>query len=293
VPYALAVFSGITVEQAAQIAPDVLWFQLYRFPNDDHKIGMDLVRRAEAVGVQALVLTFDTPARVSRPRELKSGIPTPFRLTWQMRLNALSSPAWLSALAQNGMPRFASLAPYMGDKVSLAESAAFIRREQGGTFTWDELARYRDKIKNTKLVVKGVLHPADAERLVGLGVDGMFVSNQGGRQLEALPASIDALPDIARAVGGKASIILDSGVRSGLDVARAIALGADAAFAGKAFLWSLGALGAQGPARYIDMLTEDMKATLGQTGCASVAELRQLVVRHPGACRVPDAAERA
>lgn len=292
VPYTLGVLSGITVEQAAEIAPDVLWFQLYRFANNNHKIGMDLVRRAEAAGVQALVLTFDTPARTTRPRESKSGIPHPFRLTWQMRLDALSSPAWMSSLAKNGIPRFVSLTPYMGGQLSLEESTAFIRREQGGAFTWDELARYRDVVKKTKLVVKGVLHPADAERLVKLGMDGMVVSNHGGRQIEALPASIDALPEITRVVGGKATIILDSGVRSGVDAARAVALGADAAFAGKAFMWSLGALGPAGPAHFIDVLTEDVKATLGQTGCNTVAELRKVPIRHPGAWKAEALRER-
>ena len=107
-----------------------------------------------------------------------------------------------------------------------------------------------------------------------------------------LPASIDALPEIARVVGGKATIILDSGVRSGVDAARAVALGADAAFAGKAFMWSLGALGPEGPGHYINVLTEDVKATLGQTGCNTVAELRKVPVRHPGAYSTADAIER-
>ena len=292
VPYTLGVLSGITVEEAARIAPDVLWFQLYRFANNNHKIGMDLVRRAEQAGVQALVLTFDTPARTTRPRESKSGIPHPFRLTWKMRFDALSSPPWLSSLAKNGIPRFVSLNPYMGDNLSLEESTAFIRREQGGAFTWEELARYRDAVKKTKLVVKGVLHPADAERLVKLGMDGMVVSNHGGRQIEALPASVDALPAVVKAVGGKATIILDSGVRSGVDAARAVALGADAAFAGKAFMWSLGALGPDGPGHLIDVLTEDVKASLGQTGCNTVAELRKVPIRHPGAWRMEQMVER-
>ena len=291
VPYTLGVLSGITVEQGAELAPDVLWFQLYRVANNGHKIGLDLARRAAAAGVQALVLTFDTPARTTRPRESKSGIPHPFRLTMKMRLDAMSSPPWLMALAKNGIPRFVSLNPYMGDNLSLEESTAFIRREQGGAFTWDELKLYRDVWKGP-LVLKGVLHPQDAERAAQIGIDGILVSNHGGRQIEALPASIDALPAVVRAVGGKASVILDSGVRSGVDAARAVALGADAAFAGKAFMWSLGALGPDGPAHLINVLTEDVRATLGQTGCPTVADLRKVPVRHPGAWRPEDCVER-
>jgi len=131
--------------------------------------------------------------------------------------------------------------------------------------------------------VKGILHPADAEKCVSLGVDGIVVSNHGGRQVEGLPASIDALPAINRAVAGRATVMLDSGVRSGLDVVRAFALGADLAFAGKAFLWGLGALGAAGPAHVIDLFIDEMKSAFGQIGARRPAEARAVVTRHPGA----------
>lgn len=291
VPYVLGVLSGIDIEKAAEIASDVLWLQLYRFPRDDHKIGLDLVRRADAAGVHTLVLTFDTPTRTTRPREVKSGIMNPFRLSNRLRLDAMSSPHWLGSMLRNGIPKFVSLTPYMGGPKSLAESAAFIQRESGGAFTWDEIARYRDKWKRP-LVLKGVLHPSDAERAVSLGLDGILVSNHGGRQIDALPAPIDVLPAIAAQVGQKATIILDSGVRSGVDVARAVALGADAAFAGKAFLWSLGALGARGPTHLINLLTDDVSSTLGQLGCLTVEDLHTVPVRHPGAYSIEDFAER-
>jgi L-lactate dehydrogenase (cytochrome) len=282
VPYTLGVLSGVDVERAAQLAPDVLWFQLYRFANEGHRIGLDLARRAAAAGVHALVLTIDTPIRTIRPREVKAGIVNPFKLTMRLRLDAARSPWWTASLLKNGIPRFASLAPYMKPSSSLAEAAAFIRREQGGAFTWEEIAKYRDAWKGP-LVLKGALHPADAERAVAMGVDGLFVTNHGGRQIDALPASIDALPAIRAAVGSRATLIFDSGVRSGVDVARAIACGADAAFAGKSFLWSLGALGAEGPAHLINVYTDDLRAVMGQTGCRSVEELRLLARRHPGA----------
>jgi len=287
IPYTLGVLSAITIEQAAEIAPDVLWLQLYRFARNEHRIGLDLVRRAAAAGVHALMLTFDTPVRTTRPREVKSGIMNPFRLTNRLRLDALMSPPWLYSMMKNGIPRFVSLRPYMDGTPSFSEAAAFMRREQGGAFTWEEVARYRDAWKGP-LLVKGVLHPADAERAISIGVDGLMVTNHGGRQIDALPASIDALPAIAAQAAGKATIIVDSGVRSGVDVARAIALGADAGFAGKAFLWSLGALGGRGPAHMIDLFRDDLSATLGQLGCATLAELRHVKVRHPGAYRLED-----
>jgi (S)-mandelate dehydrogenase len=113
VPYTLGVLSGITVERAAEMAPDVLWFQLYRFHREGHRIGLELARRAAAVGVKALVLTIDTPTRTIRPRETKSGIVNPFKLTNRLRLDALTSPRWLLSMRRHGIPRFASLAPYM------------------------------------------------------------------------------------------------------------------------------------------------------------------------------------
>jgi len=116
----------------------------------------------------------------------------------------------------------------------------------------------------------------------------LFVTNHGGRQIDALPAPIDVLPAIADAVGDKVTLIYDSGVRSGVDAARAVALGADAAFAGKSFLWSLGALGENGPEHYINVLIDDVSATLGQLGCRNVNELRDIAVRHPGAYTAAD-----
>jgi len=259
VPYTLGVLSAITIEQAVELAPDVLWLQLYRFARNDHKIGLDLVHRATAAGVHALMLTWDSPVRTTRPREVKSGIMTPFKLTTRLKLDALSSPPWLFSMMRNGIPRFVNLRPYMDGKTSIEDSTKFIRAEGGGAFTWDEIARYRDAWKGP-LILKGVLHPA----------------------------SIDALPAIAAQVGGRARIIVDSGVRSGVDVARAIALGADAGFAGKAFLWSLGALGERGPGHMIDLFKDELSSTLGQLGCHSVDQLRGVKVRHPGAYKPDD-----
>ncbi len=195
----------------------------------------------------------------------RSGITTPFRPDLQMMAGILSSPGYLRSLMQNGQPRFGNLKPYTKNDADVNEVAAFVRREMGGAFTWDEVARYRERWKRP-LVVKGIMHPADAEKCVALGVDGIVVSNHGGRQVEGLPAAIDVLPAIAGAVGGRAAVMMDSGIRSGLDVARAVALGADLAFAGKAFLWGLGALGADGPGHVIDLMVDEMKSAFGQIG---------------------------
>ena len=173
-----------------------------------------------------------------------------------MVMGMVKCPGWAMAMLNNGLPRFANIQPYAGAGASLNDTIRFARKEMGGAFSWEEVARYRDRWKGP-LVVKGILHPADAEKAVALGVDGILVSNHGGRQIEALPAPVDCLPAIVRAVGGRATVLMDSGIRSGTDVARALALGASAALAGKAFLWGLGALGDDGPGHVIDLLIDE------------------------------------
>jgi L-lactate dehydrogenase (cytochrome) len=284
IPYTLGVAGGATIEEVAQAAPDVFWLQLYRFALNDHAIGFDLVRRAQIAGVKALVLTLDVPVRTTRSRETYAGLGGEFHPNARMLREMLVRPRWMLALLRNGYPRFATLRNYAGKNASTNETIRFARKEMGGAFSWDEVARYRDAWKGP-LVVKGILHPADALKAVALGCDGITVSNHGGRQIEALPPSIDCLPAVVDAVKGKAAVFMDSGVRSGVDVARALALGADAAFAGKAFLWGVGALGEEGPGHVIDLLMDELRSALGQIGARKVADARAVVVRHPGAMR--------
>jgi L-lactate dehydrogenase (cytochrome) len=282
IPYTAGTVGGVALERLGELAPDVLWFQLYRLPGNDHAVAIDLVRRAQGAGAHVLVLTLDVPARTKRPRELRNGLLVPFKLSPRMVYEALTSPAWLMALLRHGQPTFANLAKYAGANASAGEIAGFTQREVRGAFTWDEVKRFRDLWRGP-LVVKGILHPADAIKAVSLGVDGIQVSNHGGRQLEAAPPSIDVLPAIAAAVGGKAALLFDGGVRSGLDVVRALALGATAAIAGRAFLYALGALGKEGPAYVIELLSEEIRTSLRQLGVLSLDGARALAIRHPGA----------
>ena len=282
IPYTLGTVGCATIEKIAEVAPDVFWFQLYRAARNDHAIGFDLVRRAQAAGCHALVLTIDVPVRTTRAREVVVGLGGAFHLDFKMMVQMATSPAWSMALRKNGIPRFSNLRAYAGENASINDMVNFARREMGGAFTWEEVARYRDLWKGT-LIIKGVLHPQDAERAVALGVDGLFVSNHGGRQIEALPAPSDALPAIARQVGKRAIVLMDSGIRSGTDVVRACALGAATAFAGKAFLWGLGALGEEGAGHVIDLLIEETQAALGQLGAHTPDEARSVTIRHEGA----------
>ena len=282
-PYTLGTVGCATIEKIAEIAPDVFWFQLYRAARNNHAIGFDLVRRAHAAGCHALVLTLDVPVRTTRAREVVVGLGGAFHPDLKMMMQMAMSPGWTRALWTNGIPRFSNLRAYVGEGASINDMVAFARREMGGAFTWEEVAQYRDRWKGP-LIVKGILHPEDAEKAVSLGVDGLFVSNHGGRQIDALPAPIDGLPAIVRQVGKRATVMLDSGVRSGTDVVRAYALGAAAAFAGKAFLWGLGALGEDGARarhRSVDRRDEGRARPIGRPSAGKI--LRSVVVRHPGA----------
>ena len=205
-----------------------------------------------------------------------------FRPNLRMIYEMLIRPKWLLALLRNGYPRFATIRALCRRERRHQRGHQLRAREMGGAFSWDEVARYRDRWKGP-MVVKGILHPDDAEKAVALGIDGIWVSNHGGRQIEALPPSIDVLPAIVAAVGKKATIVLDSGIRSGQDVMRALALGADAAFAGKSFLWGVGALGDDGPGpchrplyRRVALLARPDRRPLAGRGA------RRRSIRHPG-----------
>ena len=165
-PYTLGTVGGATIEEIAKIAPDVFWFQLYRFAKNDHAIGFDLIRRAEIAGAHLLMLTLDTPVRTTRPREVAVGIGGGvFHLDLRMFVGILTSPGWALAMLRNGRPRFANIQPYAGPGSSLNDTIRFARREMSGTFSWEEVAHYRDRWKGP-LVLKGILHPADAEKAV-------------------------------------------------------------------------------------------------------------------------------
>ncbi len=282
IPFTLGSSATAPIERIAELAPDCTWFQIYRMPRDDLAINFDLVRRAEVAGVHALILTLDVPARTKRPRELRNRLIIPYTVGLRTVVDVLPHPAWLLALKRHGQTAFANYRAYVGENAPNKEVVKFVRAQSGGTFTWDEVARFREAWKGP-LIVKGILHPQDAERAVELGVDGIVVSNHGGRQLESAPASIDVLPAIAAAVGGRATVLFDSGIRSGEDVVRALALGAKSTLSGRAFMYGLAALGDQGPGHVAEFFFEEIGEALRQVGAHNCAEARDLVVRHPGA----------
>jgi (S)-mandelate dehydrogenase len=285
IPFVLATPANAAIERIAEIAPDVFWFQLYRFPHNDHAITFDLVRRADAAGARVLVPTVDSAGKSKRPRDIRNGVAVPFPITVKTAWQVATSPAWAFSLLKHGMPRTENLVPYAGPNPTQLSTARTMQLRSGGSHSWDELARLRDRWKRA-FVVKGLLHPADAERAVSLGADGIIVSNHGGRHFDGAPASIDVLPAIVAAVGARTTVMIDSGIRGGLDVVRALALGAKAGFTGRPFVYGLAALGPIGAAHVVDLFLDEIRTEFIHTGVRSVAEAAAIAVRHPGAWRV-------
>lgn len=285
IPYILATPANASIERIAQIAPDVFWFQLYRFAANDHAITFDLVRRADAAGAHVLVPTIDSAGKSKRPRDIRSDVKVPFTVGPSIAFQVANSPFWAWALYKTGMLRSENVVPYTSGRATRDSTAAIIMQvRSSGSFTWDELARLRDRWKRA-FVVKGVMHPADAERLVSLGVDGIIVSNHGGRHFDGAPASIDILPAVVAAVGSRATVMVDSGIRGGLDIVRALALGAKATFVGRPFLFGLGALGEAGAGHVTDLFFDELRTEFQHVGVRSVAEAATVTTRHPGAWR--------
>jgi (S)-mandelate dehydrogenase len=283
VPYVLATPGNASIEEIAAIAPDVFWFQLYRFPYNDHAITLDLVRRADEAGAHVLVPTVDSAGKSKRPRDIRNGTRVPFPITPWTAYQVLTSPAWALQLLCNGVPITANLAPY-AKKANQNSTAEVMQLRSGGSHTWEELARIRDKWKRP-MVLKGIMHPQDAERAVALGADGIWVSNHGGRHFDGAPASIDVLPAIVSAVGSRAPVFIDSGIRGGLDVVRALALGAKFCFTGRCFAYGLGALGAAGAPHVFDLFFDEIRTELLHVGARNVIEAAEITARHPGAWR--------
>ena len=274
IPHTLSTVANSAPETIGPIADGYGWYQLY--PPRDAELRADMLDRIEGAGYETLVVTADVPAPSRRERQRKAHVRVPPVIGPRLIWDGASHPIWTAALLKHGMPGFEMLEKYV-DGDSLKQLAGFVGASLGGTLSWDYLAEVRDRWKGN-LVVKGILATNDAERCLEVGADGIWVSNHGGRQLEASPASIDCLAPIVDHVAGRVPVFFDSGVRAGADVARAIALGADFVFCGRAFMFSLGALGDKGPSHAYEILLDGLVNVMHQTGCETLADLRERLV---------------
>lgn len=269
-PFVMSAAATTDIETIAAIGTDHLWFQLY--VSADEEVTFDLIERAAAVGVDCMVVTVDLPVPAKRLRDLRNGFSLPFRLTPKMIADMIRHPAWCLATARAGTPRFRNMEKYLPAGTGNQPLAAFMARQITAGLDDALMSRIRDAWPG-KLVVKGVMSTRTALSAIALGADGIIVSNHGGRQLQASPATIEVLPEIAAAVAGKVPVMLDSGIRCGADIVRAYALGADFVFSGRSFLYGYAAAGAAGLDRAVEILSDETDRTLGQIGAVSVADL--------------------
>jgi isopentenyl diphosphate isomerase/L-lactate dehydrogenase-like FMN-dependent dehydrogenase len=246
------------------------WFQLY--PPNDPKMEADIIDRAKRAGYEVLVVTVDIPAVTRRDRDIRNGLSVPPQLGLRTAFHAAMRPHWLLRLARHGIPHFENLEPYAPPGLSVTEFGNFLGKILAGHITADRFKRIRDQWPG-KVVVKGVLDPEEVAAYLALGADGIVVSNHGGRQLDAAPSAISMLRAIRERVGPDALVMADGGVRSGLDIARMLAYGADYVLMGRPFVFASAAIGDEGPAHLIDLLKQELAGSMAQMGCSRLSDL--------------------
>lgn len=267
-PYTLSTVASQSPEDIAPELGPQGWFQMY--PPRDPVIRQDFLDRARRSGFTTLVVTLDVPVASRRERQTRSGLTQPPRLNARLLAQVMRCPVWAMGMARRGMPRMRMLDKYSTGQQANLPSTAHIGYLLRTSPDADYIAWLRDHWDGP-LIVKGVMRAGDVAQLEQLGVDALWVSNHTGRQFDAAPASIEALPQIRAQT--RLPLIMDSGIEGGLDILRALALGADFVMLGRAFHFALAALGAAGPAHLIDMLCKDMSANMGQLGAATLNDL--------------------
>ncbi|HVB15250.1 MAG TPA: alpha-hydroxy acid oxidase [Stellaceae bacterium] len=280
IPYIMSGGSSETIEAASRIAPKNHWYQLYAARKPE--INADMIKRAADAGLGALVLTVDTPVGGKRERNIRNGFSNirgglfqALSLKPSILLEAMTHPGWIVEYLKRGggTPMLGNWQPYAppgADAEEVYKFASSVRPFNAQT--WRDLEAYR-KLFPRALVIKGVMNPADAVRAVEVGCDGILVSNHGGRQLDQAPASLDVLPAIKAAVGDKAAVVLDGGVRRGADILIALCLGADFVFMGRPTLYGASAGGLPGVKKAVEIFRGEIDLVMGQIGCPSLSEL--------------------
>ncbi|MFK7802438.1 MAG: alpha-hydroxy acid oxidase [Anaerolineae bacterium] len=269
-PYTLSTYGCVSLEKIKEAGKDNCWFQYY--PSDTPEIEQDLIDRSKKAGYKTLVLTVDIPVETRRDRDIKSGLSVPpnfydLRTLWQI----MTRPTWALNMLRVGVPRFPNFLPYFeGD--SIKAQSDFISTHMKGHITADRFKTIRSAWDGD-LIVKGILDVGEAETYMSLGANGISVSNHGGRQLDAAPTPVDMLPAIRQALGPDALILADGGVRNGLDIARMLALGADFVLMGRPFVYAVAAAGEKGGGHVMHVLKEELKMTMAQMGCQTLADL--------------------
>ncbi len=270
IPFTLSTVSVCPIEEVQKASPAPIWFQLYVLK--DRGFMKNALERAMAAGITTLVFTVDMPTPGSRYRDAHSGMSGP-NAAFRRMVQAVLHPHWAFDVGLFGRPHdLGNISAYRGQPTKLEDYIGWLANNFDPSISWSDLEWIRDFWKGP-MIIKGILDAEDARDAVRFGADGIVVSNHGGRQLDGVRSTARALPDIADAVKGQMKLLADSGIRSGLDVVRMLALGADTVMLGRAFIYALAANGEAGVANLLDLIAKEMRVAMTLTGARSIAEI--------------------
>ncbi|MEH0875268.1 FMN-dependent L-lactate dehydrogenase LldD [Pectobacterium cacticida] len=270
IPFTLSTVSVCPIEEVAPAIDRPMWFQLYVLK--DRGFMRNVLERAQASGVKTLVFTVDMPTPGARYRDAHSGMSGPYASVRRI-LQAMVHPQWAWDVGLNGKPHdLGNVSAYRGKPTTLENYIGWLAENFDASISWQDLAWIREMWKGS-MIIKGILDPEDAKDAVRFGADGIVVSNHGGRQLDGVLSTAHALPAIAEAVKGDITILVDSGIRTGLDVVRMLALGADSVLLGRAFVYALAAAGEAGVVNLLDLIEKEMRVAMTLTGAKSIADI--------------------
>jgi L-lactate dehydrogenase (cytochrome) len=270
IPFILSTVTTSSIETIAEITEGKAWFQLYH--PTENRLRDDIIKRAGVAECPVLVILCDVPTFGFRPRDIRNGLAMPPKISIENIFQILGKPKWALNTLKHGQPSFETLKPYMPKGIALKQLGKFMDQTFSGRLNEEKIKPIRDMWKG-KLVLKGVANESDAEKAIKLGLDGIIVSNHGGRQLDAGESSIRPLKRIAAKYGKEIKVMMDSGLRSGPDIARTIASGADFTFLGRSFMYGVSALGKKGGDHTISILKQQLLQVMEQICCEKTEKL--------------------
>jgi L-lactate dehydrogenase (cytochrome) len=275
VPFCLSTMSICSIEDLAQHVRRPFWFQLYIMR--DRSFVEKLIMRAQDAKCPVLIVTMDLQIMGERHQDLRNGLAAPPKLTPRFLLDLLRRPQWSLEMLQTRRRGFGNIVGHVSGVKDIASLSAWTSAQFDPSVTWEDVAWIR-KLWKGKLIVKGVMESEDARKAIDVGADGLVISNHGGRQLDGAPSSISVLPQIKRVVGAETELLFDGGVRSGQDVLRALALGADGVLLGRAYLYGLGAMGQEGVRLCLEIIERELSLTMGFCGRTDVRSVDENIV---------------